>query len=133
MSWNFDLSDIKKKATETFDAVSNTAVNAADALASSPAGQGLIQKASETTKQVTEKIAEGQEIIKKNSISEQFKQMRIKGFIDGCKQGMFLAKNERYKFYYAYVASLSLLLRCDGEFAEEEEVASRWCRQLPSS
>lgn len=65
MGWNFDLSDIKKKATETFDAVSNTAVNAADALASSPAGQGLIQKASETTKQVTEKIAEGQEIIKK--------------------------------------------------------------------
>ena len=125
MGWNFDLSDIKKKATETFDVVSNTAVNAADALASSPAGQGLIQKASETTKQVTEKIAEGQEIIKKNSISEQFKQMRIKGFIDGCKQGMFLAKNERYKFYYAYVASLSLLLRCDGEFAEEEET---WLR-----
>nr|WP_315522765.1 hypothetical protein [Olegusella massiliensis] len=125
MGWNFDLSDIKKKATETFDTVSNTAVNAADALASSPAGQDLIQKASETTKQVTEKIAEGQEIIKKNSISEQFKQMRIKGFIDGCKQGMFLAKNERYKFYYAYVASLSLLLRCDGEFAEEEET---WLR-----
>ena len=65
MGWNFDLSDIKKKVTETFDTVSNTAVNAADALASSPAGQGLIQKASETTKQVTEKIAEGQEIIKK--------------------------------------------------------------------
>lgn len=58
--------------------------------------------------------------IKENSFSTRLRTARIKGFRDGIKQGAYLAGEKRYNFIYAYVASLCFLMRCDGDFSQEE-------------
>ena len=59
--------------------------------------------------------------IKKNSFSARLRRARIKGFRDGIKQGAYLAGEKRHNFIYAYVATLCFLMRCDGDFSQEEQ------------
>ena len=59
--------------------------------------------------------------IKENSFSARLRKARIKGFRDGIKQGTYLAGQKRYNFIYAYVATLCFLMRCDGDFSQEEQ------------
>lgn len=59
--------------------------------------------------------------IKENSFSARLRKARIKGFRDGIKQGAYLAGQKRYNFIYAYVATLCFLMRCDGDFSQEEQ------------
>ena len=59
--------------------------------------------------------------IKENSFSARLRRARIKGFRDGIKQGAYLAGEKRHNFIYAYVATLCFLMRCDGDFSQEEQ------------
>ena len=63
----------------------------------------------------------GINVIKENSFSARLRKARIKGFRDGIKQGAYLAGQKRYNFIYAYVATLCFLMRCDGDFSQEEQ------------
>lgn len=59
--------------------------------------------------------------IKENSPSARLKRERINGARDGIDQGIYLAAQDRYNFYYAYVSTLCFFLRCDGVLSIEEE------------
>lgn len=66
-------------------------------------------------------VEDGINAIKENSFSARLRKARIKGFRDGIKQGAYLAGQKRYNFIYAYVATLCFLMRCDGDFSQEEQ------------
>ncbi|MEE0582983.1 MAG: hypothetical protein UC328_07395, partial [Adlercreutzia sp.] len=56
----------------------------------------------------------------KDTDTLEVRKARIKGFRDGIKQGAYLAGEKRHNFIYAYVATLCFLMRCDGDFSQEE-------------
>ena len=74
------------------------------------------------TMQVAQKtIADIATTIQENSPAARLKRARMNAFRDGMNQGVYLAGENRFNFYYAYVATLCFFLRCDGEFSAEEE------------
>lgn len=60
------------------------------------------------------------EAIKKSSLSTRIREARVAGFRDGIRQGVYLAAEQQHAFYLAYAGTLNYLLRCDGEFDNEE-------------
>lgn len=82
---------------------------------------GLAQGASSLASGAASTVEGGINAIKENSFSARLRKARIKGFRDGIKQGAYLAGQKRYNFIYAYVATLCFLMRCDGDFSQEEQ------------
>lgn len=85
------------------------------------AAMGLAQGASSLASGAASTVEGGINAIKENSFSAHLRKARIKGFRDGIKQGAYLAGQKRYNFIYAYVATLCFLMRCDGDFSQEEQ------------
>lgn len=85
------------------------------------AAMGLAQGASSLASGAASTVEGGINAIKENSFSARLRKARIKGFRDGIKQGAYLAGQKRYNFIYAYVATLCFLMRCDGDFSQEEQ------------
>lgn len=105
-------SDAVKTIAGAASTVGGIAIGAAVDLA-----QGASSLASDAASTVEGRI----NAIKKNSFSERLRRARIKGFRDGIKQGAYLAGEKRHNFIYAYVATLCFLMRCDGDFSQEEQ------------
>ncbi|WP_418733469.1 hypothetical protein [Ellagibacter sp.] len=84
------------------------------------AAMGLAQGASSLASGAASTAEGGINAIKENSFSARLRRARIKGFRDGIKQGAYLAGQKRHNFIYAYVATLFFLMRCDGDFSQEE-------------
>lgn len=78
----------------------------------------VVREAKQTVHQSASNIASK---INENTPSARLKRERISGARDGINQGVYLAAENRYNFYYAYVATLCFFLRCDGLFTDEEE------------
>ncbi|WP_155887081.1 hypothetical protein [Olegusella massiliensis] len=95
------------------------AANAAGGIAVG-AAMGLAQGASSLASGAASTVEGGISAIKENSFSARLRKARIKGFRDGIKQGAYLAGQKRHNFIYAYVATLCFLMRCDGDFSQEE-------------
>ena len=104
-------SDAGKTITGTANAVGGIVVSAAIDLA---------QGASSLASDAASTVEGGINAIKENSFSARLRRARIKGFRDGIKQGAYLAGEKRHNFIYAYVAALCFLMRCDGDFSQEE-------------
>ena len=104
-------SDAGKTITGAANAVGGIAVSAAIDLA---------QGASSLASDAASTVEGGINAIKENSLSARLRRARIKGFRDGIKQGAYLAGEKRHNFIYAYVAMLCFLMRCDGDFSQEE-------------
>lgn len=85
------------------------------------AATGLAQGVSSLASDAASTVEGGINAIKENSFSARLRKARIKGFRDGIKQGAYLAGVKRYNFIYAYVATLCFLMRCDGDFSQEEQ------------
>lgn len=85
------------------------------------AAMGLAQGASSLASGAASTVEGGINAIKENSFSAHLRKARIKGFRDGIKQGAYLAGEKRHNFIYAYVATLCFLMRCDGDFSQEEQ------------
>ena len=85
------------------------------------AAMGLAQGASSLASGAASTVEGGINAIKENSFSARLRKARIKGFRDGIKQGAYLAGEKRHNFTYAYVATLCFLMRCDGDFSQEEQ------------
>lgn len=105
-------SDAGKAIAGAANAVGGIAVGAA---------MGLAQGASSLASGAASTVEGGINAIKENSFSARLRKARIKGFRDGIKQGAYLAGQKRYNFIYAYVATLCFLMRCDGDFSQEEQ------------
>lgn len=105
-------SDAGKAIAGAANAVGGIAVGAA---------MGLAQGASFLASGAASTVEGGINAIKENSFSARLRKARIKGFRDGIKQGAYLAGEKRYNFIYAYVATLCFLMRCDGDFSQEEQ------------
>lgn len=105
-------SDAVKTIAGAASTVGGIAIGAAVDLA-----QGASSLASDAASTVEGRI----NAIKKNSFSARLRRARIKGFRDGIKQGAYLAGEKRHNFIYAYVATLCFLMRCDGDFSQEEQ------------
>lgn len=105
-------SDAGKTITGAANTVGGIAIGAAVNLA-----QGASSLASDAASTVEGRI----NAIKENSFSARLRRARIKGFRDGIKQGAYLAGEKRHNFIYAYVATLCFLMRCDGDFSQEEQ------------
>lgn len=104
-------SDAGKAIARATNAVGGIAVGAA---------MGLAQGASPLASGAASTVKGGISAIKENSFSARLRKARIKGFRDGIKQGAYLAGQKRHNFIYAYVATLCFLMRCDGDFSQEE-------------
>ena len=104
-------SDAGKAIAGAANAVGGIAVGAA---------MGLAQGASSLASGAASTVEGGINAIKENSFSARLRKARIKGFRDGIKQGAYLAGEKRHNFIYAYVAALCFLMRCDGDFSQEE-------------
>lgn len=104
-------SDAGKAIAGAANAVGGIAVGAA---------MGLAQGASSLASGAASTVEGGINAIKENSFSARLRKARIKGFRDGIKQGAYLAGEKRHNFIYAYVATLCFLMRCDGDFSQEE-------------
>lgn len=131
-----DDKDEKKLANRIADTVGKGVANLGDAASGivSHAGEAATNAASEiadhalsTAKSATDAINKGFETLKGASLSAIKKRERIKGFEDGINQGVFLATENRYNYYYAYIATICYFLRCDGDFCEQEEAWLREC------
>lgn len=85
------------------------------------AAVNLAQGASSLASDAASTVEGGINAIKENSFSARLRRARIKGFRDGIKQGAYLAGEKRHNFIYAYVATLCFLMRCDGDFSQEEQ------------
>ena len=105
-------SDAGKTITGTANTVGGIAIGAAIDLA---------QGASSLASGAASTVEGGINAIKENSFSARLRRARIKGFRDGIKQGAYLAGEKRHNFIYAYVATLCFLMRCDGDFSQEEQ------------
>ena len=77
--------------------------------------------ASEAVQTAQKTVSDIVSTIKENSPSARLKRERINGMRDGIDQGIYLAAQDRYNFYYAYVSTLCFFLRCDGVLSDEEE------------
>ncbi len=104
-------SDVGKAAAGVAGAVGGIAVGAA---------AGLAQGASSLASGAASTVEGSINVIKENSFSARLRKARIIGFRDGIKQGAYLAGEKRHNFIYAYVATLCFLMRCDGDFSQEE-------------
>ncbi len=104
-------SDAGKAAAGVAGAVGGIAMGAA---------AGLAQGASSFASGAASTVEGGINVIKENSFPARLRKARIMGFRDGIKQGVYLAGEKRYNFIYAYVATLCFLMRCDGDFSQEE-------------
>lgn len=105
-------SDAGKTVAGAAGAVGGIAVGAA---------MNLAEGASSLASGAALTVEGGINAIKENSFSARLRRERIKGFRDGIKQGAYLAGEKRYNFIYAYVAMLCFLMRCDGDFSQEEQ------------
>lgn len=105
-------SDAGKTIAGAANAVGGIAIGAAVDLA---------QGASSLASDAASTVEGGINVIKENSFSARLRRARIKGFRDGIKQGAYLAGEKRHNFIYAYVATLCFLMRCDGDFSQEEQ------------
>lgn len=103
---------VANAAEDAGNAIVDTAVSASEAVESAmcSAAEGAAST-----------VEDGINAIKENSFSARLRKARIKGFRDGIKQGAYLAGQKRYNFIYAYVATLCFLMRCDGDFSQEEQ------------
>lgn len=103
---------VANAAEDAGNAIVDTAVSASEAVGSAmcSAAEGAAST-----------VEGGINAIKENSFSARLRKARIKGFRDGIKQGAYLAGQKRYNFIYAYVATLCFLMRCDGDFSQEEQ------------
>lgn len=129
--------DDKKLTNHIADTVGKGVANLGDAATSivSHAGKAATSVANEiadhaldTAKSTSEVTNKGLETIKGASLSAIKKRERIKGFEDGINQGVFLATENRYNYYYyAYISTICFFLRCDGDFSEQEESWLREC------
>lgn len=119
--------EVAKGASATVESAAKGVANAAEG-----AGNAIVDtaaSASEAVGSAMRSAAEGAastveggiNAIKENSFSARLRKARIKGFRDGIKQGAYLAGQKRYNFIYAYVATLCFLMRCDGDFSQEEQ------------
>jgi hypothetical protein len=97
-----------------------TAVDAA-ATAAKDALATVEKSAADAANSATEAISSGLNIVKAAMPAQRVRRSRISGFYDGIKQGAYLATEQRYNFYRAYVAVMCYMLRCDGEFSQEEK------------
>ena len=104
--------DVANAAEDAGNAIVDTAASASEAVGS--AMRSAAEGAAST-------VEGGINAIKENSFSARLRKARIKGFCDGIKQGAYLAGQKRYNFIYAYVATLCFLMRCDGDFSQEEQ------------
>lgn len=104
--------DVANAAEDAGNAIVDTAASASEAVGS--AMRSAAEGAAST-------VEGGINAIKENSFSARLRKARIKGFRDGIKQGAYLAGQKRYNFIYAYVATLCFLMRCDGDFSQEEQ------------
>ena len=105
-------SDAGKTITGAANTVGGIAIGAA---------VNLAQGASSLASDAASTVEGGINAIKENSFSARLRRARIKGFRDGIKQGAYLAGEKRHNFIYAYVATLCFLMRCDGDFSQEEQ------------
>lgn len=105
-------SDAGKTITGAANTVGGIAIGAA---------VNLAQGASSLASDAASTVEGGINAIKENSFSARLRRARIKGFRDGIKQGAYLAGEKRHSFIYAYVATLCFLMRCDGDFSQEEQ------------
>lgn len=103
---------VANAAEDARNAIVDTAASASEAVGSAmcSAAEGAAST-----------VEDGINAIKENSFSARLRKARIKGFRDGIKQGAYLAGQKRYNFIYAYVATLCFLMRCDGDFSQEEQ------------
>ncbi|WP_407418718.1 hypothetical protein [Paratractidigestivibacter faecalis] len=103
---------VANAAEDARNAIVDTAASASEAVGSAmcSAAEGAAST-----------VEGGINAIKENSFSARLRKARIKGFRDGIKQGAYLAGQKRYNFIYAYVATLCFLMRCDGDFSQEEQ------------
>lgn len=103
---------VANAAEDARNAIVDTAASASEAVGSAmcSAAEGAAST-----------VEDGINAIKENSFSARLRKARIKGFCDGIKQGAYLAGQKRYNFIYAYVATLCFLMRCDGDFSQEEQ------------
>lgn len=103
---------VANAAEDAGNAIVDTAVSASEAVGSAmcSAAEGAAST-----------VEGGINAIRENSFSARLRKARIKGFRDGIKQGAYLAGQKRYNFIYAYVATLCFLIRCDGDFSQEEQ------------
>ncbi len=115
-------SDAGKTITGAANTVGGIAIGAA---------VNLAQGASSLASDAASTVEGGINAIKENSFSARLRRARIKGFRDGIKQGAYLAGEKRHNFIYAYVATLCFLMRCDGDFSQEEQ---KWLEEgLPNN
>lgn len=103
---------VANAAEDARNAIVDTAASASEAVGSAmcSAAEGAAST-----------VEDGINAIKENSFSARLRKARIKGFRDGIKQGAYLAGQKRYNFIYAYVATFCFLMRCDGDFSQEEQ------------
>lgn len=103
---------VANAAEDARNAIVDTAASASEAVGSAmcSAAEGAAST-----------VEGGINAIKENSFSARLRKARIKGFRDGIKQGAYLAGQKRYNFIYVYVATLCFLMRCDGDFSQEEQ------------
>lgn len=135
--------DAAKTASETADNLKETIVegacSAGEAIAASDLGKAAsgaasvaagvaAQAATEAMGQANNiasnaaaAMEDGINFLKDSSFSARLKRARLESFKHGMKQGIYLAGQKRFDFYYAYLATLCFFLRCDGNCSEEEQ------------
>lgn len=121
---------IGEAASTATDTVSSVASAAADAVGSAveaapepirAAASSAADAVGNAASAAADTIGKGVEFIQENSPAAYLKRARINGFKNGINQGAYLVAQQRWNYYYAYVATLCFFLRSDGEFSEEEE------------
>ncbi len=105
-------SDIGKAASGATDIIGGIAVGAATE---------AMRQANNVVSDAASAMEDGVNFLKDNSFSARLKRARLESFKHGMKQGIYLAGQRRFDFYYAYLAILCFFLRCDGEFSKEEQ------------
>lgn len=105
-------SDIGKAASGATDIIGGIAVGAATE---------AMRQANNVVSDAASAMEDGVNFLKDNSFSTRLKRARLESFKHGMKQGIYLAGQRRFDFYYAYLAVLCFFLRCDGEFSKEEQ------------
>lgn len=105
-------SDIGKAASGATDIIGGIAVEAATE---------AMRQANNVVSDAASAMEDGVNFLKDNSFSARLKRARLESFKHGMKQGIYLAGQRRFDFYYAYLAILCFFLRCDGEFSKEEQ------------
>lgn len=103
--------------------VGETAKAAAKVVGSvaSNAATTAVQETTKAASAIGDTVSQGLSTLQENSFAAKLRRSRIAGFKDGINQGAYLAAENRYNFYYAYVSALCFFLSCDGTYSAEEE------------